>query len=104
VYGRIRNIHGKGPAAKYVFEILKIKEQEYKIEVADGDIEHLVIFDRSVDLLTPLLKPFTYEAMIDEVYGNVCGFANIPKAQPARNAEQQFDKVPMNMEKDSLYG
>lgn len=27
VYGRVRNIHGKGAAAKFVFDILKIKEQ-----------------------------------------------------------------------------
>lgn len=35
------------------------------MDPADGDIEHLIIFDRTVDLLTPLLKPFTYEAMVD---------------------------------------
>jgi len=74
---------------------------EYKIEVADGDIEHLIIFDRSVDLLTPLLKSFTYEAMIDEVYGIVSGFAKVPKEQTVRppntRAEPQFERVPMNM-------
>lgn len=28
----------------------------------------LLIIDRKVDLITPMLTPFTYEAMIDEIF------------------------------------
>ena len=35
-----------------------------------GAVQALVILDREVDLVTPLLTPFTYEALVDEVgYG-----------------------------------
>lgn len=77
IYGRVKNVFGKGAAARSVIDILKIKEQEINIDDKEGDIEHLIIFDRSVDLVTPLLKPFTYEAMIEEVYGIVGGFIKL---------------------------
>lgn len=80
VYGRVRNIFGKGNFAKSVIDILRIKEQEIKIDDKEGDIEHLIVFDRSIDLVTPLLKPFTYEAMVEEVYGIVGGFIKMPVA------------------------
>ena len=32
-------------------------------------IDAIVLLDRSVDLLTPLSTPLTYEGLIDEVFG-----------------------------------
>ena len=32
-------------------------------------IDNLVILDRTVDLLTPMLTQLTYEGLIDEIYG-----------------------------------
>ncbi len=32
-------------------------------------IDNLLILDRTVDLLTPLLSQLTYEGLIDEVFG-----------------------------------
>ena len=32
-------------------------------------IDAIVLLDRSVDLVTPLSTPLTYEALIDEIYG-----------------------------------
>lgn len=32
-------------------------------------IDNLVIIDRTVDLLTPMLTQLTYEGLIDELYG-----------------------------------
>lgn len=32
-------------------------------------IDSLLILDRSVDLLTPLLSQLTYEGLIDEIFG-----------------------------------
>lgn len=65
VFGRIHNILGKGRAAGAVYQILKLKEQEIKLDENLGDIESLIIFDRRSDFLTPLLKQITYEGLID---------------------------------------
>jgi len=38
---------------------------EIKIDENFGDIESIIIIDRSVDFLTPLLKQTVYEGIID---------------------------------------
>lgn len=78
VFGRVRNIFGKGSAARNVYEILGIKQTEIKIDDVQGDIEHLIILDRNIDLVTPLLKQMTYEGMIDELYGISCNYVKLP--------------------------
>ena len=65
VFGRIHNCFGKGKAANSIYQILKLKEQEIKLDENFGDIESLIIFDRQSDFLTPLLKQITYEGLID---------------------------------------
>jgi hypothetical protein len=42
---------------------------EIKTEEVYGDIEHLILIDRNIDFVTPLLKQMTYEGLIDECYG-----------------------------------
>lgn len=65
VFGKVHNIYGKGKAAKAVFDILKLKEHEIKIDENYGDIESVIIFDRNIDLLTPLLRQTVYEGVAD---------------------------------------
>lgn len=35
----------------------------------ETDVPKLLVIDRSVDWVTPMLFPLTYESLIDEVYG-----------------------------------
>lgn len=39
------------------------------IKTATGRIRHVVIIDREVDLLTPMLTQLTYEGILDELFG-----------------------------------
>lgn len=38
VYGSIKNVFGKGQAAKMVHDIMNVKQKEYKMEATDGAI------------------------------------------------------------------
>lgn len=40
---------------------------------ADQPISHLLVFDRNVDLVSPLLTGFTYESMLNDVFEYSCG-------------------------------
>ena len=71
LYGIIPNIFVKGDMAKQCYEsMLRIQR-----EVPDNEkkvppqIENLILIDRSVDFITPMMIPATYEALIDEVFG-----------------------------------
>lgn len=74
LYGKILKVTGRGPAASKVWELLERlnrEEEDNKSFPASGSvvIEHLLLLDRSVDLLSPLVTQLTYEGLIDEIYG-----------------------------------
>ena len=55
-------------------DILKNLEIESKIKIEEStksDIDCLVILDRNVDFVTPLLSQFTYQGFLDETLGIV---------------------------------
>ncbi|XP_059169291.1 vacuolar protein sorting-associated protein 33A-like isoform X2 [Physella acuta] len=70
LYGTIPYIYGKGDCAKQVVEMLrrmKMEQGGFEPQISP-QIDNLLILDRSVDLLTPLLYQLTYEGLIDEVF------------------------------------
>lgn len=74
LYGKILKITGRGPAASKVWELLERlnrEEEDNRSLPTSGSvvIEHLLLLDRSVDLLSPLVTQLTYEGLIDEIYG-----------------------------------
>jgi len=73
LYGKILKITGRGPAASKVWELLerlnREEEDNKSLPVSSVAIEHLLLLDRSVDLLSPLVTQLTYEGLIDEIYG-----------------------------------
>ena len=38
-------------------------------ESSESKLYSLFIVDRKIDLITPMLTPFTYEAILDDLYG-----------------------------------
>ena len=41
--------------------------------VSELDISAMLIIDRKVDLITPMVTPLTYEALVDEIMDINCG-------------------------------
>eukprot|EP00123_Amoebidium_parasiticum_P010443 comp20108_c0_seq1/m.24801 comp20108_c0_seq1/g.24801 ORF comp20108_c0_seq1/g.24801 comp20108_c0_seq1/m.24801 type:complete len:587 (-) comp20108_c0_seq1:589-2349(-) len=73
VYGIIPTVHGRGRAARAVYEMSYRMMRDcgddlQKSVNPDGRIRTLVVLDRQVDLLAPCLQPTTYAALIDEFY------------------------------------
>lgn len=46
-------------------------------QVEGGDVTALIIIDRKVDMVTPMLTPLTYEGLLDETLGIDCGFIQV---------------------------
>jgi len=70
LFGVIPKIFGKGEMAQHVANMVIRKRRE----LADTEsqitpvIDSLLLIDRTVDLLTPLLTQLTYEGLIDEIF------------------------------------
>jgi len=73
LYGKIPKITGRGPAASKIWELLerlsREEEDNKAVPRSSVAIEHLLLLDRSVDLLSPLVTQLTYEGLIDEIFG-----------------------------------
>ena len=111
VYGVIPNVRYIGKSAKMTFEILE--EMKHKADTVlnqiNPNIGNLIIFDRRVDLVSPLLTPLTYEGLLDVFYriqNNLVTipFLQLPKKpeegeQPAQDQQQQQapKKVPTRL-------
>jgi len=86
----IENVKGIGNAARGVIEtMLALREEDEELGCSSGGlkdssnaggaskIDTLVIIDREVDFVTPLLTPLTYEGLIDEIIGIQNGYIKV---------------------------
>ncbi|XP_059487215.1 vacuolar protein sorting-associated protein 33A [Neocloeon triangulifer] len=69
LFGPIAKVSGQGKAAKQVLDLLRrIKAEKGAPEKSSG-IDHLIVLDRGIDLLSPVATQLTYEGLIDELFG-----------------------------------
>lgn len=87
-------------------------------KIGGGEVDALLVLDRRVDLVTPMLTPLTYEGLLDDVLGIESGFVQVgsdvvdppdnkesPSKSPATAAPPTPNKkvvLPLN-DTDSLY-
>ena len=95
---------------KYSHRIIDIiREMKTQIGINAFNVsctfDHLIVFDRSVDLLTPLLTQFTYGGMIDETFPNHFGVLELPSNIEWQNREillSDIDEVYRDIKSSKL--
>lgn len=103
LFGAASRVQGVGPAAAAVRELLARARAEAPFPPAGGGpasalgsggdggsggggggaparIDRIILLDREVDLVTPLLTQITFEGLVDEVIGVTHGAATLPAA------------------------
>ncbi|VVC35846.1 Hypothetical protein CINCED_3A007180 [Cinara cedri] len=83
IYGRFSRMTGKGQVVKQVWDLvskisLEPRKQNSKANRNYKIIDHLVLIDRSVDLMTPMVTQLTFEGLIDELFGIDCCTVALP--------------------------
>lgn len=72
LYGIIPNIYGKGKNARTVAnQILRMRREltQNQEPQITPKIDNLILIDRNIDLITPMMTQLTYEGLIDENFG-----------------------------------
>jgi vacuolar protein sorting-associated protein 33A len=76
IYGLFPRLTGKGDKAKILADMLLRMRQENVLDSHlnprighNQSFDSLIILDREVDFITPLLTQLTYEGLVDEKYG-----------------------------------
>jgi vacuolar protein sorting-associated protein 33A len=79
-FGTIPNVKSIGPASRDVCKMMCRSRMEHPDGVGDvSSIDTLVMIDREVDLVTPLVTPLTYEGLIDELIGVKSSVIKVPR-------------------------
>lgn len=108
LYGTIAKISGQGECAEIILKQIKKKRRmtdtsstnpslkiPSSIPPVVPKIHHLLLLDRNIDLLTPLLTQLTYEGILDEVFGITHGCVVLPDKKTSRlnSNEELFAKL-----------
>lgn len=101
LYGVIPHVYGKGDCSRQVTDmILRMRREMAGTERSlSPQIDCLLLLDRTVDLLTPLMTQLTYEGLIDEIYGITNGTVKLPPEKFAKKdddpkQQQQQGQAP----------
>jgi hypothetical protein len=110
VAGLIPVVKGKGNNALRVFNLMQRMRREYMISSgssasasasSSSDISEIILLDRTVDLVSPLLTQCTYEGLIDEIYGIRNGYIEVD-AEIIGAKTEGSKKLPLSSN-DNLY-
>ncbi|ELU18869.1 hypothetical protein CAPTEDRAFT_133058 [Capitella teleta] len=81
VFGRIPNVYGVGKCAQMVEHMAELMFSHVgEPQQVNSEIGSLVLVDRSVDYVTPLLSQVTYEGLLDDMFRISCGYIEFPPA------------------------
>ena len=99
-FGKIPTLCGVGKSAQTVADLMK--RMATSVQGADAPQQHaskidsVILIDRSVDLITPLLTQHTYEGLIDENFGISQTNVKFPRekfAQPESPTDQPLPET-----------
>jgi hypothetical protein len=81
-FGEFGNVHGQGQAAKIVHDLIntmiKDKQRKHEYKPIKSSIQHLILIDREVDYITPLLTQQVYTGILDDWFNIECGQVTMP--------------------------
>jgi hypothetical protein len=110
VVGVVRRVQSLGPLGEEVVKKMMIMRLEENLagkqqvdEIPSESVAAMMIMDRKVDMLTPLLTPLTYEGLLDDVLGIDCGYLNL-NVKVLNPDEQDEEQIALGVNgSDSLY-
>ncbi|RWS28893.1 Vacuolar protein sorting-associated protein 33A-like protein [Leptotrombidium deliense] len=93
LYGVIPNVYGQGKYAQQVMDLIgrmrrELGGKEYQIV---PQIDCILLIDRNVDVLSPLLSQHTYEGLLDEIYGICNTHIKVPAEKFTQTNESRND-------------
>ncbi|KAL1532156.1 Vacuolar protein-sorting-associated protein 33 [Salvia divinorum] len=99
--GLIPNVRAKGKGATRVADVLTRMQTEEPVNTSNmgiplPEINTLVLLDREVDMITPMLTQLTYEGLIDELLGVKNGAVELDASIMGNQQEGKKTKVPLN--------
>lgn len=108
LYGRFSVVRGKGMAAEFVANALGRLRREIAASASSfptpAIYDEVILIDRSVDLITPMMTQLTYEGLVNEVFGIKCTVLEID-SELAGVKKEERKTVKINLtSSDAVFG
>eukprot|EP01006_Ploeotia_vitrea_P009473 TRINITY_DN22181_c0_g1_i1.p1 TRINITY_DN22181_c0_g1~~TRINITY_DN22181_c0_g1_i1.p1 ORF type:complete len:675 (+),score=390.92 TRINITY_DN22181_c0_g1_i1:48-2027(+) len=113
LFGLIPHVSGVGENAKRVYALMDRMRRESPGDQYNvvPEIDSLILIDRSVDLVTPMLTQLTYEGLLDEVVGINNSYIDVeeqvltgkPPTNSSSSSSEPAKRKHLLNGKDSLY-
>ena len=91
-FGKVKHKYIKGNNAKLFCDLLLNKEEEHNIKSTD-EIFGMIVFDRSVDFITPFISNLTFEGLVDEYFGINKGYIKVKRKSFKANFNNEDKKI-----------
>ena len=91
-FGKVKHKYIKGNNAKLFCDLLLNKEEEHNIKSTD-EIFGMIVFDRSVDFITPFISNLTFEGLVDEYFGINKGYIKVKRKSFKSNFSTEDKKI-----------
>jgi hypothetical protein len=91
-FGKVKHKYIKGNNAKLFCDLLLNKEEEHNIKSTD-EIFGTIVFDRSVDFITPFISNLTFEGLVDEYFGINKGYIKVKRKSFKANFSNEDKKI-----------
>ena len=109
-FGKVKHKYIKGNNAKLFCDLLLNKEEEHNIKSTD-EIFGMIVFDRSVDFITPFISNLTFEGLVDEYFGINKGYIKVKRKSFKANFSNEDKKIrpeadmsyPLISDKNNFY-
>ncbi|KAL9257972.1 Vacuolar protein-sorting-associated protein 33-like protein, partial [Drosera capensis] len=98
-FGVIPNVRAKGKGSLHIVDILNRMQAEEPISTPHAgipEIQTLILLDREVDMVTPMLSQLTYEGLLDEILHVNNGAVELNASIMGVQQEGKKVKVPLN--------
>ena len=93
-FGKIKYRYSKGPLSKKLNKILSEEKSSFD-NYKENEILACFIFDRSVDMVTPLYTNYIYEALLDDYFGINFNTIKVPPKVLEKDLNQDFVKLDL---------
>ena len=101
VFGKIKNKYYKGNLSRQLKEMLDEEESNMNLEEEPKTLA-CVMFDRTVDMITPLITNHVYEALLDDNFGINYNTISVSQDIIEKDSKKQQNEIDLST-KDKFY-
>ncbi|KAI9189978.1 Vacuolar protein-sorting-associated protein 33 [Blastocladiella emersonii ATCC 22665] len=101
--GAVASVRGRGPLAQAFVDVYSQVAANHNQPRPASSSTSLILLDRTVDLVTPLMTPMTYASLIETFRDVQCGFVDVEAQGTGTAGGGRTRKFKLSRDEDAVY-